>query len=73
MKTRYKGIQIRDDNGIVFVRTTYKNISIYRQFSGTKAKAIKDAHKWLNEQKRKIDILPFYTDFSKKRKWGETV
>ena len=55
MKTEYKGIYIRGDNGKVQVDTTYKRKRLTMQFADGEKKTIKIAYKWLLEQKRLID------------------
>lgn len=55
IKTKYKGIYIRGDNGKVQVDTTYKRKRITKQFRDGKPKTIEEAYKWLQEQRKLID------------------
>lgn len=62
IKTKYRGIYIRGDNGKVQVDTSYKKIRLRKQFRDGKPKTIEEAYKRLEEQKRLIDTGKYVTE-----------
>jgi len=56
MKTKFKGICIRDDDGQIQVDTTYKAKRIAKKFGKNNITNMKRAISWLNNQKFLIDV-----------------